>query len=375
MLPLKYRPSRHRRGSTLVLMLLALAVLGALAAGSFFAAFQEQRIESMGMLRVRALAAAEHAAYTAISPRNWRASWSAAPAVWLVASDSASFDNRGAVVTQIWKLTPSSALIIADASAGSAPRVARRRISLFVGLRRPLIPMVAAAIAHSGVSVRDGSSITGGVDSASADCLTDDTVAAISLPSDASVDTAGCAPLPCLRAARLVRDTVLAALDETYERFGQVDRSFLAAAGRQLAGGIGLTPSPVVDDAGACDTNVLANLGDPLRILGPDSPCLTYFPLLHAGGGLTLRDGAGQGLLIVDGDLTLGDGAHFSGVAIVRGTARLESRSRVDGILIADRVSLVGASEIHYSACAVDDAARSGARPWPDGTHSWADMF
>ena len=189
----RYSPFRPRRGATLVLVLFALAILGALAAGSFFAALHEQRIESTAMLRVRALAAAERAVYTAVSPQSWRASWTAARPVRLVASDSEPLGNRGSVVTQIWRLTPFSALIIADASAGSSPRVARRRIFLLVAFQRPLIPAVAAAIARNGVSVHENSSITGGADSASGDCLTPDSgVAAISLPQDASVDTAGC---------------------------------------------------------------------------------------------------------------------------------------------------------------------------------------
>src|SRR6185312_10638650 len=67
---------RRRSGAVLIVVLVIIAVLGALAAGSFFAALHEERIDSAAIVRARALAAAEHAAYTIISPQRWRAAWS-----------------------------------------------------------------------------------------------------------------------------------------------------------------------------------------------------------------------------------------------------------------------------------------------------------
>lgn len=366
---------RPPRGSILIVMLVTLAILGALAAGSFFAAFHEERIGSAAMLRVRALAAAEHAAYTAISPLHWRTDWNLARPVRLVASDSETLPGRASGTAQIWKLTPFSALVIADGSAGSPPRSAHRRISLLVALQRPVMPTLAAAIARSGVSVTDGSSITGSADTLSDDCLTADSgIAAVSVPPGVSVDTAACGSVPCLLGTPPVRDTILAALPKTSERFGQVDRSFLATIGRQLANSE-LSPAPIIDAHGECDASAQANLGDPLRLLGSDSPCFAFFPLVHAEGDLRLSGGAGQGMLVVDGSLTLAEGARFTGVLLVRGTARLEGHARLDGIVLADRVSLAGESEVRYSACAVAKAARSGARPSPEESHSWAEMF
>lgn len=366
---------RRRRGATLIVVLVILAVLGALAAGSFFAALHEERIDSAAIVRARALAAAEHAAYTLTTPQRWRSAWNTAPPVRHVASDSEQLAGGATATAWVWSLTPYSALVIAEGVAGLPPRDARRRVSLLLSLERPRMP-AAAAVAVSALSVVDGSSITGGLGAGVGDCLTPDSdVAAVSVPPGVRIDTTGCTPLACLRAARVVRDTLLAARAETPDRFGQVDRSFLANVGRPLVSGSDLSPAPALDADGACDANAPANLGDPLRVFGPDSPCAAFFPVVHAQGDLQLIGGAGQGMLVVDGNLTLVAGARFTGVMLVRGSARFEDGARLDGIVLADRVSLAGASEIHYSACAVAQASRGGARPFPEVTHSWAEMF
>jgi type II secretory pathway pseudopilin PulG len=366
---------RDRRGAILVTVLVIIAVLGVLAAGSFFAALHEERIDAAAIVRARALAAAEHAAYATMSPHTWRSAWNTAPPVRQVASISEQLAGGATATAEVWTLSPFSALVIARGDAGRPPRDARRRVSLLLTLRPPRMPK-AAAIAVAGLSIADGSSITGGLGGGVGDCLTADSdVAAVSVPASVPIDTSGCAPMACLRAARVVRDTVLAARAETSDEFGQVDRSFLASVGRPLAAGRDITPGPVIDATGTCDVNAPTNLGDPLRVLGPSSPCAAFFPVVHAEGDLRLTGGAGQGMLVVDGNLTLLAGARFTGVLLVRGSARLEDGARLDGIVLADRVSLASASEIRYSACAVEQASRSGARPSPEVNHSWAEMF
>jgi len=366
---------RDRRGAILIVVLVIIAVLGVLAAGSFFAALQEERIDAGGIVRARALAAAEHAAYTIISPQHWRSVWNTAPPVRQVASISEQLAGGATSTAEVWTLSSSSALVIARGAAGLPPRDAQRRVSLLLTLRPPRMPK-AAAIAVSGLSVVGGSSITGGLGGGVGDCLTADSdVAAVSVPATVPIDTSGCAPTACLSAARVVRDTVLAAQAETSDEFGQVDRSFLASVGRPLGPGTDFTPGPVIDATGTCDANAPANFGDPLRVLGPSSPCAAFFPVVHAEGDLRLSGGAGQGMLVVDGNLTLLAGARFTGVLLVRGSARFEDGAHLDGIVLADRVSLASASEIRYSACAVEDASRSGARPSPEVNHSWAEMF
>lgn len=366
---------RPRRGATLILVLVIVAVLGVLAAGSFFAALHEEQVDSAAIVRARALAAAEHAAYATLSPQRWRSAWITGPPVRQVASHSEQLAGRATATTHVWALTPFSVLVVAEGVAGVPPRDARRRVSLLVSLKQPRMP-AAAAIAVDGLSVVGGSSITGGLGAGVGDCLTPDSdIAAVSVPPGVTIDTAGCTPLSCLRAARVVRDTVLAARAETSDEFGQVDRSFLANVGRPFVPGSDVSPAPVIDASGACDANAPANFGDPLRVLGPDSPCAAFFPLVHAEGDLRLTGGAGQGMLVVDGNLALLAGARFTGVLLVRGNARFEDGARLDGIVVANRVSLAGASQIHYSACAVERASRSGARPIPEATHSWAEMF
>ena len=80
-------------------------------------------------------------------------------------------------------------------------------------------------------------------------------------------------------------------------------------------------------------------------------------------------------MLLVDGDLTLANGALFIGIVIARGSVRLEDASRLDGMVLATRVALSGTSAIRYSSCAVNRSLVAGARPIPALGQSWTEMF
>jgi hypothetical protein len=92
-------------------------------------------------------------------------------------------------------------------------------------------------------------------------------------------------------------------------RFGEA----AAAADRIELAVVTPGPPPV---AASCDVHAPGNWGAPLD---SSSPCADYFPLIHAPAGLTVGPGAGQGVLLVDGDLDLQPGAVFYGAIAVRG--------------------------------------------------------
>jgi hypothetical protein len=154
-----------------------------------------------------------------------------------------------------------------------------------------------------------------------------------------------------------------------------VDRTFLSRLATPITSGSVLSPAPRVDGRGECDTHTLGNFGDPLRVFGADSPCKLVFTLGYVDGDLRLVGGAGQGMLLVDGDLTLETGARFEGVVIARGSVRLESGAQLVGVVLADHVALEGGSIVQYSSCAVDRALVAGARPVPQPGQSWTEMF
>ena len=94
-------------------------------------------------------------------------------------------------------------------------------------------------------------------------------------------------------------------------------------------------------------------------------------PVQHSRGDLTISGGRGLGVLLVDGDLVVQDGAELAGLVLVRGTLRFEGLGgRITGAAVASQVVAgVGfapsAPVAVYSSCAVVRAALSRALPGP----------
>jgi hypothetical protein len=127
-------------------------------------------------------------------------------------------------------------------------------------------------------------------------------------------------------------------------------------------------PGPTVRD-GACERAAAGNWGAPEA---PASPCAGYFPLVYAPGDLRVEGGAGQGVLVVRGDLTLAEGARFYGPVLVGGTVRAEQGTAIWGAVHARSAKWDGA--VHYCACALLRGLSSApalARPLRLGSRLW----
>ena len=75
--------------------------------------------------------------------------------------------------------------------------------------------------------------------------------------------------------------------------------------------------------------------------------------LMGVPGALNLREETVCGLLVVGGDLNLGDGAQFYGVALVGGDLSLEGNGRLAGLArIRGAVTLADNAQILGSPCA-----------------------
>lgn len=104
----------------------------------------------------------------------------------------------------------------------------------------------------------------------------------------------------------------------------------------------------------------------------PDHPCHTLLPFIHVPGSISIVGGEGRGLLVVDGDAHLTDGARFHGIVLVRGTLVLDGRSRIAGAARSDTAFILDgdvlrddcAIEASLSAPALDQAFRPPGRWW-----------
>jgi hypothetical protein len=179
---------------------------------------------------------------------------------------------------------------------------------------------------------------------------------------DPPMDAAACDPWltqldahyalePLAPVATLVADTL--------PSLGLLDfANLLDAAEVTVAGSVSPSPS---ESLGSCVITDPSNWGDPER---PWRPCGQHFALRKSVGSLRVTGGAGQGVLVVDGDLALDAGARFYGLVIASGALRVESGGELVGMaLTTGGGDIAGGGLVSASACwAVRALASSRAR-------------
>jgi len=82
--------------------------------------------------------------------------------------------------------------------------------------------------------------------------------------------------------------------------------------------------------------------------------------------GLKIQNGVGYGLLLVEGDLTLGDGSEWHGLILVSGTLTLNEGGGdpvyIRGAVLANQtVDIDGNNDIRYDSCKVDNSLASAS--------------
>lgn len=373
--------ARPRGGFALVLALLAIAVIGVLIAGAFFVSTQEFRIGRNSFAHSRAFVNAEAGLNDVYA--NWDNSLNTAlktgkMRVYLKPEGAVNPTAR-VTVTRTGDLT---FWMVSHGSAELAGRTeSSRRTSLLLRIVIPGIPVRAAITARGALTVGGDAVIVGDdTNPPGWDCPPGATnLPGVAVAELTDVGGAGAGAIlgdPPISADSAAGDT------STYASFGASDWNTLAAsADVRLAGG-DMTPSPILTATlpARCNTGESSNWGDTARS-DPSDPCEHHFPLIYSEGDLRLNGGAGQGVLLVNGDLDLSAPFTFFGPVIVRGSVRSSGPGvRIHGALMAAQLNSLGASAldgtlITYSSCAIRHALRGSTRPTPVAQRAWADLF
>lgn len=143
-----------------------------------------------------------------------------------------------------------------------------------------------------------------------------------------------------------------------------------------------LTPDSMdVGGQWLCDSSSNTNWGDPYH---PSAVCGSYFPVIYSKGDLKISaSDAGQGILLVEGNLELTGGLEFFGPVIVRGTLTTTGTGgHFNGGVTAANVSLesttvLGDAVIRYSSCAIERAVINNpnlTQVRPIDRRSWVDL-
>jgi hypothetical protein len=171
----------------------------------------------------------------------------------------------------------------------------------------------------------------------------------------------------------------LAAQPATYGSFGAATWASLSGrATVSLPGGAVVTPSPSVVGT-ACDRTSATNWGEPQGT----GACASHAPVIRVNGDLELRGGRGQGVLLVDGDLRVTNGAEFHGVVITRDDVLSgPGGGRVFGVVLAadslrgpgDHSDIGDALTLRYASCTAAGVLRRSAPLVPVRHRAWAPM-
>lgn len=362
------------RGFALPAALLALVVIGVVVTGGFYAASQEDR-SSQGVDGGQdAFYAAEQGIQQMLGqwtlrdfPQGARWSTTRLPRGTVTRHGQ----DIGTYVVTARKLDDLTYLITSTGRTRRDGRTAAvRRLGQVVRASPWKAPLRAALYVNGALTVEGNARISGDdVDSGA--CNGGDPVVAGVVSSDASrVRIEGAARVA--GDPRVDEDPRMTAT--SLLRYGAEDfNSLAAAADLRFAAGPAApgSPNPVVSGR-ACDSISPGNWGDPR----PGNACSRYEPLVYINGDVSLSNGRGRGVLLVDGDLTVAGNFDYAGIVVARGSIRFTGEgNRIRGVVLsASSGTASGGSVLQYSSCSVQRAARSHVRMRPIASRSWFDF-
>lgn len=381
-----------RRGFALLVALAALVIIGGLIVGAFFASTQEFRIGRNTVLQSRAMTSAEYGLNSALRSDVWEQSWNnnTSAGSILLTRDFDAGDGSGGTL-RIVNLGNENYLAVSEGFSGStASAQGRKRLGGFLKLRKPKFKFLGAVTTKGDIKVT-GSTEIHGEDTPPTewlDCPPPDSALPGLAYSPSTPPQIQCSAKNCVTGNPPSVPLADADNPDTYNLFGDLKYADLAAmADKTIPGGktfTNLAPTFKTDSLGKvyCVRTDTSNWGDPTHAY-PSPACRPYFPIIHVKGNLKLTGGAGQGILLVDGDLNASGGINFYGPVIVKGALSVTgngSGARFIGGVMAENVYLddnkvAGNAVVSYSSCAINKALNGSATPMFDKSRGWIEMY
>ena len=376
----KCAPLRHRDGLALPMVLGAITLIGTLIAGVMYLATQDYRVGANSLNEARAESAAE------MGLNRLTTDWDQTKNAAMVTGDTLRMsytDVGGASVSVFVTRLPGPffwAVSESQTRGNSLQYGSRRRFGKLFRLDTPAMTILGAVTAAGNIKVSGNVTLNGNdANPAGWSCSGSlSNVAGAVISPKATVTTSGSVSV----SGSPPSTTSSAASDSnTYFNYGGPTYTSLAAmADITLPGGTytGLAPVAV---GGVCNKALTTNWGDPARG-APLGACATYLPIIHITGDAKLTTGTGQGIMLVDGDLTEAGNFSFTGIIIARGTVRASgSGNTVTGVIMAaaidlgDAVTLSGGATVQYSSCAVKQALSATSPLVAAKGRGWVNLY
>ncbi|MEX2157390.1 MAG: pilus assembly PilX N-terminal domain-containing protein [Gemmatimonadales bacterium] len=379
---------RDERGMALAVAIFALVVVGALVAGAFFAGTQEQRVGENQRRVQTSFGVAEAGGQERIM--SWDPNTMNRRPLYPIDSvaigpDLQAPSGTGTYGGYSYRIGPNLFLIDVTgrdrASAGGAIAGgggARQRIGMITRIA-PIEFGIKASLTTQGSVTVSGTASVNGADQPPTGWGTCD----ISGPAQAGVRTDGGTVTTegqgtVLGSPPVVNDPSLS--DSSFNYFGGASYAQLAARANVTLSGGTIKAQPSVTN-GVCDKSVLTNWGDGLN---PTAPCGNYFPTIHITGNATLDGVQGQGILLVDGNLTVQGSFQFFGIVIVQGDLKTAgggtSEAHFWGGVMAKNAdlsveSLAGKATLNFSSCSILAVLQAQSPIAMMRSRGWSQLF
>jgi hypothetical protein len=385
---MRARRLSDERGIALAVAVFALVVIGALVAGTFFAGRLELQTGSNTFMAAQAAEAADAGLSEAVAGAT------AATLLALKADPDSTQTltaltvgypgNHVTAARSVRWLNNNLFLVrsLGTRSSASGAQMASRSMAQLIRLVQADVEVNAGLTALGDVTVSGGAEVTG-----------------YDVVPPAWAGKATCPPLDSVTGVLYNNGTLTAkgngsvtgtpadAVDPTLnptDLKADFDKLKVLATLTLTNGNPGAQAPAYTGNPQRCDSAVETNWGEPTPVLATD-PCFNYFPIIYYNGHLKLQGGRGQGILLVEGDLTATGGMIFYGPVFVTGTLSTAGNSKQGakffGGVIAGNVSLEdmnklsGGAQVTYSSCAIKRALDATATAGTLAERSWVQLY
>lgn len=371
--------SLNRRGVALPLALFTLVIAAVMITAVFYVGRLEQRMGNNSVAATQAFEAAETGVEAVMD------SWSATAYSGLangatVALPVTAVGPNAVYAATVRRLNPQQYLIQSDGRYLIDGQVITRRQVARLVRRNPFgISPEGAVVTRLRLEVRGTGQIDGQDDTPplwGGVCSGSGPDAPAVVDSSAEVVTTGpCTGQVCLTGSPKILDDPANVSTNSFNQLGAISFSDLAASADKTVGGTLGTLGPTYDSGPTCRTSDLLNWGAPDD---PSGPCGGYFPIIYSPGDLALQDGVGQGILLVDGSLTMTGNARFYGIVVVTHLLDLQDGQIIGTVHVngdGGVSSFVSGTRIDFSRCAIDRASSRVTQVEPIRERGWIQLY
>lgn len=382
------RMLRDERGMALAVAIFALVVVGALVAGAFFAGTQEQRVGENQRRVQQSFGVAEAGAQERVmswqpAQMNKRPTY---PQDSVVIANTTAPGGTGSYGGYSYKLGSNIFLIdVTGRDRASAGGViaggggARQRIGLITRIAPVDFGIHASLTTQGGVDLSGNADVNGSdqIPTGWANCDPPGPSQPGVRDNGANVTTQGNGAVQ--GNPPVVNDPTIN--NNSFNQFGGATYAQLAARANITLGSGTYKTDPNFGGPSGCDQTDLLNWGDGLN---PASACGNYFPIIHITGDATLNGDQGQGILLVDGTLSVQGSYQFYGIVIIQGDLKTSGGGSTDahfwGGVMAQNAdlsvqNLSGKATLNYSSCSILSALQGTSAISMMRQRGWVQLY